>query len=495
MDIGETIRKIISNPAGFLLKNLGVKQTIFKNTFWLAVAQGITRFLKLILIIYVARILGATEYGKFTFALAFVSLFAIFSDLGVSSITTREIAREEEKEKEFPFVLSLKTFLGIGTLIAILIGSFFITPDPVIRGVIWILAVYILVNSFASTIFSFFQGRQKMEYQAWAQIIQALIVTGAGFIVLFNFPSVKNLSFSYLFAALGALVFILLIFHFKVSPIRFGFNKAIWKNYLLMSWPLALGGMMGSICSNTDSTMMGYWGQMTQTGWYNAAQRIVGVALIPTGLIGISFFPALSNFFGKSKERFQRAWNYYMKAMIFTAVPLAIGGIVLAPKIIDLVYDPSYLPAVLAFQILIITGGISILAGPLSQALVVSNEQKKAFWIVLIGAVVNVALNFILIPRYSLYGAALTTMVSGILMLYLFFRFTAKYTKIKPINLSLFLTLLTSIFSALLMYLLISQPAIYNLHVAFSISIGILSYSLSFIILKNIIRYPIWQKE
>jgi len=96
MNIKETIKNVISNPAGFLLHNLGEKQTIAKNTFWLGVAEGITRFLKLFLIIYVARILGATEYGKFTFALAFVSLFAIFSDFGISTITTREIARDKD---------------------------------------------------------------------------------------------------------------------------------------------------------------------------------------------------------------------------------------------------------------------------------------------------------------------------------------------------------------------------------------------------------------
>ncbi|MDI6883510.1 MAG: oligosaccharide flippase family protein [Patescibacteria group bacterium] len=269
MKIKDTIRNIISNPSAFFLKNLGAKQIIAKNTFWLAVAEGITRFLKLFLIIYIARILGATEYGKFTFALAFVGLFAIFSDFGISSITTREIAREKDKEKEFPALLSLKLVLSIGTLILICLGSFFITPEPIIRGIIWILGIYIIVSTFSGIIYAFFQAHQKMEYEAWAKILQAVVVTGAGFFVLFNFPSVQNLSSSYLFASLIALIFILLLFHFKIYRLRIFFNSTIWRNILIMSWPLALGGAMGSICTNTDSIMMGYWGQITQTGWYN----------------------------------------------------------------------------------------------------------------------------------------------------------------------------------------------------------------------------------
>ena len=57
----------------FLLENIGIKQTILKNTFWLVSAEAVTGLLRLVLLIYAARILGATEYGKFTFAFSFVS--------------------------------------------------------------------------------------------------------------------------------------------------------------------------------------------------------------------------------------------------------------------------------------------------------------------------------------------------------------------------------------------------------------------------------------
>ncbi|MCK4805986.1 MAG: flippase, partial [Candidatus Pacebacteria bacterium] len=297
-------------------------------------AEGVTRFLKLFLIIYVARILGATEYGKFTFALAFVSLFAIFSDFGISQITTRELAREKEKEKEFSNILSLKLVLSIGALSLICLGSFFITPDLVIRGIIWILGIYIIVSGFSEIIYAFLRARQKMEYEAWTKILQAMVVTGAGFFVLFNFPSVQSLSLAYLFAALIALISILVFFHFKIYRLKLSFNKNIWQNILALSWPLALGGIFATIYSNTDSIMMGYFGQITQVGWYNAAYKIIGATLIPVGLLSISFFPVLSKLFKESKEKLQKSWDYYMQLMILLAVPLVVGGMTLAPKII-----------------------------------------------------------------------------------------------------------------------------------------------------------------
>ena len=100
----------IKNLKTLLLENTGIKQTIFKNTFWLTLAEAISRFLGLALIIFAARILGAEGYGKFAFALSFVSVLAILADLGLSEITNRELSRNKEAEKEYPAVLSLKVF-------------------------------------------------------------------------------------------------------------------------------------------------------------------------------------------------------------------------------------------------------------------------------------------------------------------------------------------------------------------------------------------------
>jgi len=305
MDIKNTIKNIILNPSAFFLKNSGIKQTIAKNTFWLVIAEGISSFLKFILIIYVARILGATEYGKFAFAFAFVSLFAILSDFGISQITTRELAREKEKEKEFSDIISLKLILSAGALILICLGSFFITLDPVIRGIIWILGAYIIVGSFSEIIYAFFRARQKMEYEAWTKILQAVILTIAGFFIIFNLPSAQSLSFAYLFAASIALIFILVFIHFKIYQLKLSFNKNIWRSILIMSWPLALTGIFGAIYNQIDSIMMGYFGQITEVGWYNAAYKIIGATLIPAGLISISFFPILSKYLKNQRKDFR----------------------------------------------------------------------------------------------------------------------------------------------------------------------------------------------
>jgi O-antigen/teichoic acid export membrane protein len=477
-----------TNIKSFLLDNKTIKQTIFKNTFWLAVAEGITQFLKLILMIYVARILGATEYGKFTFALAFISLFSVFSDFGLFWIITREFSSGKERKEEFSAILSLKILLSLGALALIIVSSFLVTPDQIIRKIIWILAVYIIIDGFSGIIWAALRARQKMEYEAWGKITQALIGTAVGFFVLFNFPSVENLSYSYLLAAFLAFIFILFLFQLKIFHLNISWDRKIWKKFLGLSWPLAFTAIFTLIYTSIDSIMMGYWGQITETGWYNAAYNIVNATLAPMALISISFFPVLSKAFKESKEKLQNIWDYQMKLMIILAIPLVIGGIVLAPKIIDFIYDPSFAPSIFAFQILIIVAGFIYLSEPFYRVLIASDQQKKIIFITLVGAMVNIILNFILIPRYSLYGAAIAAVTTYAILLFLFIRFTKKFTFFSPFNFGLLKVLIFTSLATLIMYFVISYYCFYNLHVLLVILLGGTVYFTSFMILKKLLR-------
>ena len=482
---------IFVNIKSLLLDNKTVKQTIFKNTFWLALAEGLSKFFMLILLVYVARVLGATEYGKFTFALAFVSLFVIFSNFGLSNITIREFSRERKKEKEFPAIFTLKVLLSIATLILILLISFLVTSNIGIQRVIWVLAIFTVIKSFSEIIYAFLRARQQMQYEALAKILEAVVLVGAGFFVILNFPSIQNLSYSYLFASIITTIFILLFFHFKFFSLKLSFKKSIWKNFLLMSWPLGFVAVFATIYNQIDSVMMGYFGQITENGWYNAAHKLTSAALIPTQLIFTSFFPVLSIAFKGSKERLQMVWDHRAGMTILIAVPLVIGGVALASKIINFFYNPSFSPSILVFQILIITTGIIYFISPLSQALIISNQQKKNFWITFCGAMTNIILNLILIPKYSLYGAAIATLITVSLMLVLYFISTNKFTTVRPLNFRVLLTVFSAFLCSIPMYFAISRPPIYNLNILLSVLIGSAIYLVSFLILNNFLRLKI----
>jgi len=128
-----------------------------------------------------------------------------------------------------------------------------------------------------------------------------------------------------------------------------------------------------------------------------------------------------------------------------------------------------------------------ILSAPFNTTLVIWNHQIKVFWIVLSGAIVNVVSNLILIPRYSLYGAAFATLIAVLLTFFLSFRITLKLTSIKPLNWKSFLTFISSLVACIPMYFIIIRPSVYNANVFLSVFLGMITYGIFFFILKMII--------
>lgn len=462
----------IKNIQTLFFKNLGIKQTIIKNTFWLAFAEGITRLLEFILIIYITKTLGVTEFGKFAFAFAFVTILATFSGFGLSDITTREFSRDKESEKEYPAVLSLKIILSVGALLLMLMGSFFITPDIVVRKVIWVLAFFVLIDDFFLIVFAFLRARQRMEYEAGIKMLQTLIIVSVGFLVLSKFPSVENVSYGYLFANLSSLIIVLLLFYFKMKPIKLSFNKIIWRKFLRISWPLGLATILGGILLSIDLVIMGYFNQIPEAGWYNVSRKIVGAVIIPATFIYMSFYPSLSKLFKESRETFQKVWNYYMKSMIVLALPIIVGGFFLAPQIIEFIFGPNFAPSIIAFQILIFVAGITFLCTPYILILIVSGQQKKYLWVNLAGVITNVVLNFILIPRYSLYGASVAAVITFMVLFALSVEFSRRFVRVSIFNLSLLKDLFISVFASAVMFFAISQMSFNKINLLINVVVG-----------------------
>jgi len=470
------------------LENRSLKQIVAKNTFWLVSAEVISRVLALFLVIYIARILGATEYGKFTFAFSFASIMAILCDLGLADISTREFSRNKENESKLAGILGIEAILCFLTLIIAVIGSFFITTDQVIRQSIWILTLLILSNGFFGIIFSFLRARQKMEYEAGIKILQAFINWAAVFLIIFNIPSVINLSYGYFLSNAIVLIATLIFFNFYFQKLSLSFDK---KNLeiLKISWPLSLGLMIAWIYISLNSVMLGAFNLITENGWYNAASKISIVAILPASLIIKSFYPVLSSLFVSSKEKLQKAWNYLMELMILLALPTVVGGIALSSKIIKSFYGSDFIPSILALQLLMVAVGISFLNYPYAAILVVSDHQKRNFGLIIFGAILNIILNLFLIPMFGFYGTIISTIISSLVVFLLTIFYSQKMGLISPFNKDLFKVSLMSLISSFAMYFVIVSNFIAGLNIIFVVLIGAFIYCL-ILLLFYMIFFP-----
>jgi len=176
-----------------------------------------------------------------------------------------------------------------------------------------------------------------------------------------------------------------------------------------------------------------------------------------------------------------------LELMIILALPIMVGGFILAPRVIYALYPASFSPAILTFQILMLSIFFLYISRPFGDLIVVSNQQRKFLLISVIGAVINIILNFVLIPKYSLYGAALATVIAA-LIVFLFYIMAVKiFSKIEIFSLNFLTVFISAVVSTIIMYLVLGEPFIRSSAIYISITIGTAVYLFSFLGIKSLI--------
>ena len=394
---------------------------IFKNMGWLAIAEAVSSFLKVFLLIYVARVLGPTNFGQFSFALAFGGFFSVIYDFGLSLLVIKEFSHEEQKNEQVASFFISKILASILAFVFIIIGSIFITAQEQTRIIIAILGLYLIFSNFSDFIYAFFRARQKMKYEAIFKVVQTLTITALAFFVLNIAPSPLNLSYIYLASSFLIFLSVFIFYNFYFKP-NIVVNYSLVKNIFYNSIPLGASIIFISIYNSMDSVVMGYLGQIEQTGWYNAAYKIIAAAILPGTIIAQSFYPALSNACKQSMDNFKKILYLQLSITTMLALPLMAGGMMLAPYIIDFFYDPMFAPATNAFKILLLMAGLIYVFNPFTYALIALGKQKSVFVSTLWGGIANLILNILLIPKYSLNGAAVATVISYIIASFMLYK-------------------------------------------------------------------------
>ncbi len=151
-------------------------------------------------------------------------------------------------------------------------------------------------------------------------------------------------------------------------------------------------------------------------GWYNAAYKFIYIFLSFNTLFIISIFPVISRFYKTSKESIKFAYEHSFKYMLIITIPIAVLVTVLANKIILLIYGPNYIPSVIALQILIWTIVFMFVNGISGNFLGSINKQPIVTKITAIGAVTNIILNILLIPKYSYIGSSFATVITELII-------------------------------------------------------------------------------
>ncbi len=406
---------MINRIKKFLFSNTDTRQTFAKNTFWLSLSEIIGRLLRMILIIYAARILGTEGWGIFSYALSLGSLIMIFSDIGLNNLITREITQKKEGYENFiSTALIIKAIiLGI-SIVALLIIAPYISNIPEAKNLIPFIAIILLFDSIRDFYFAINRAFEKMERELIVKVSMSITMLVVGIILLTISPIPQSLAIGY---ALGCIVgFIVAFFLIKkdAHKIFYHANKKLTTEILKTTWPLALIGLIGTIMANTDIYMLGIWKNANEIGLYSSVQRIQQFIMIIPSMIGTASFPIISRLAHNDLEKFKSMFEKIMTTMFIICIPIVLGGLFLSDQIVLLVFGSEYVNAIPIFRVLIIMLIPAFTLILLSNGIFAFNKQKKVTAVYIIGMILNVFFNIILIPPLGATGSAIATLLSSV---------------------------------------------------------------------------------
>jgi len=401
---------------------MSIARRIAKNFATLAAAEVGSKFIAFMVIVYLARTLAVEDFGVINFALAILTYFMLIANAGLPLLGTLNIARDETKLKDYAnSILTLRLILAsIGFCLLLLLAALL----PQALETKYLLAIYGLCLFPSAFFFDWvFEGKQRMEFVGGARVLQWALYFGLIVGIVKSSDQLLAVPMLYFASISAATLFLMVLFSRRYGRPSFKIDLDMWKSMLRRSLPVGFALIMITLYTNLDTIMLQFMRGEEEVGYYSAAYKII---LFITGLGGmyyIAIFPVLSSLYKTSLEAMRRLLSATAKLTVIVALPLAMGGTIIARPIMNLLYGSRYDNGIIAFQILIWAVAVILVSSVYGRSLVACDRQNKVAIAVSVGAGVNLILNFALIPPYGLMGAAIATLVTQAVVTVLMYRY------------------------------------------------------------------------
>lgn len=403
------------------------KSKIASNLFSLTSAEIAKRLLGFITLVYLGRMLDINGFGIIGFASAFISYFILVVNFGFNTYGTVEVAKDQSKTLMYVNnILSIRIILAVFLTLILVLYLLFSEKNLLTKYVILITGFTLFANAIALN--WVFQAVEKMQFIAIRQVLGGLISLVGVMIFVHSKDDVLIAAAILSLSMLIGNIWFIPIYHRMFGKIRFEFDLQFWKELFVKSFPLAFASIMIGIYYNLDMVMLGYMKPESDVGIYSAAFKIFMLGVLPFQLIFSAFFPALSRAGLQDTSEFKSTLKNYGKFILGTGIVSGIVLLTFSERVILLIFGENYLPSaaplsILAMNIIIVS--INVFLG---NPMMAWGKNKEYSLAITMGAVTNIILNFILIPKYSYIGAAFATLASEVAVFiglyYLFRKFT-----------------------------------------------------------------------
>lgn len=409
------------------------KKAIFVNTASQIVVRFVTLAFTLISIKLLTNYLGVDGVGKYNTITTYVNFLLVIADLGLFSVTVREISKNPHNEKQILSNVYIIRLISAFLMCLIAVGIILFTPyrhDPQMLYGIMIATGFLFFNLMGSIYDIILQYRLKMQFSATAEFLSKLLTLIALFIII-------RLNGGFLWTAFTIALMGFLIFVFKCyfgnKFVKFKphYDKQTTFWIFNLAWPIGIVFIINNLYFKLDTMMLFVIKGAAAVGIYSVAYKVLEVTAFIGSYFASALKPTLAEHIEHKKEALSNLMRKSFNVMLFLAMPITVACVVYAKDIIIFLSNADFVSGSPALVFLAFTLPIIFFDVLLSEILIANDERKLFIRIAVFVLLFNFIFNLIFIPKYSFMGAAWGTLISELVLLAINLYYTRKIVPFK----------------------------------------------------------------
>lgn len=424
--------KFCRGPRMRYTRRVTIARKILSNTFVQIGGKVAGALVSVFIVKLITNFLGVSGYGQYVSVYEFLAFFGILSDFGLFTIAVREMAKEEGRESFIVGnVLTLRTVMATAVML-LAVGAAFLIPqyqDTYIPAGVAVASLSVFFGILNGTVSSVLQLHLKMQYPTFGLVLGKLVSFAyMVYVVYYGFTTPSTEAFNQLmWAGVGGNAVMVAVTWFyarKYASLTFRFDVDYWKSTLLKAWPYGLALILNMVYLRVGSLLLLFLKNPTEVGLYGVPARVLDIlSIIPIYFMN-SVLPVLTRKLKDSAESGAAVVQHSFDFMMVLVLPIVAGAQVLAYPLVFIVSSPEFMSRLsegfygsdVALQILVVSMMFAFISSVFNFTLIAMGFQNKLLYVSGVGAIVNVALNFLLIPQWGFRGTAVASVIGEIVI-------------------------------------------------------------------------------
>lgn len=389
-----------------------MNRLVIRNAGWLIVCRIIKALLGAVVSVLTARFLGPSNFGLVSYASSITAFFAPIVLLGFNSILVQELIfhREEEGKILGSAIWSTLACSLVGIALTTLSAA---VIDPSDGDSIVVCGIFSISLMFQATelIQYWFQAKYQSKTIALVGLLAYVLVSTYKILLLALKVDVYWFALSNAFDyMIISTVLIILYWKGNNQPIRF--SKPVFKRLFQSGRYYIVSALMIVVFAQTDKVMIKAMLGNDQNGYYSAAVACASMTITFFSAVIEAMRPYILEGKQKNEAVFEARLKALYMILIWSALFSSLFFCVFSNLIVWLLYGPAYMGASKALRVVIWYTGLSCLGGAKDIWILAEGKQKNLLWLNSSGALLNIILNYYLIQRIGIVGAAISTLIT-----------------------------------------------------------------------------------